>query len=472
VLIRQGYLIYYLKRLIEEDKRQGDTDNQYDHDSKPLLFDIIAGTSIGAMNGAVLVGPYLKTGSWETAAEELEQFWTDNEKGLASTLSEEDLRKVGWGNWLDQSNNGTPDIASNEAARRYYSVKYYVTYGAPKVYETLNEDPRKKDSRFFDSPPFNDWLIHNPEPLKCAILTFAQCKKIATSYENNEPRFLVFSVDAAEGKTVTFDSYPIPRNSMISDYNKYGKEKKVEYNDMITDINSNDHDGVSIDQVMASAAVPEFYDYKEIDGRKFWDGGWLSNTPFRELLQAHQEYWVDVISKTKKDKNSHIPDLEVYIVNLHPAKRKVLPTDHDGVKDRQSDIINGDRSSRYDEKMAYLVADLKDFATQLRKLSCEAISKVSKESDKKKMREKFDNILAIRTTTTASKSFNDGEPSSKYDNLLNGQYKLSKVVRIERTERTNDYYADTISGKGGDFSAKTICGLIEEGKRDATDASL
>jgi NTE family protein len=217
--------------------------------------------------------------------------------------------------------------------------------------------------------------------------------------------------------------------------------------------------------------VPEFYDYKEIDGRKFWDGGWLSNTPFRELLQAHQEYWMDVTSKTKKDKNSHIPDLEVYIVNLHPSKREVLPTDHDGVKDRQNDIIYGDSSSHYDEKIAYLVADLKDFATQMKKLSREAISKVRKESDKKELKKMFDDIIAT-STTTASKGFDNGKSSSTYGTLLRGQYKLTKVVRIERTERKKGYYNDTIYGKAGDFTAKTIDGLIEEGKRDATDAPL
>ena len=42
---------------------------------------------------------------------------------------------------------------------------------------------------------------------------------------------------------------------------------------------------------MASASKPEFYDYEEIDGRKFWDGGMLSNTPIRELIQAHKDFW-------------------------------------------------------------------------------------------------------------------------------------------------------------------------------------
>ena len=235
---------------------------------------------------------------------------------------------------------------------------------------------------------------------------------------------------------------------------------------------------------MASGTVPEFYDYKQIDGRKFWDGGLLSNTPFRELLQAHQEYWMNVVASqiekegnNNNNDNTHMPDLEVYIVNLHPSKRQDLPTDHDVVKERQNDIIYGDRSSHYDEKMAYLVANLRDFAALMKNLSAEAIDKVRDEPHKKELREKFDDILKKRITKTAIASNkgpndNDDEPISTYHDLLKGQYKL-KVSRIEMGESASyDYYADSTSGKTGDFTAKTIDGLIEEGKRDATNASL
>ena len=95
---------------------------------------------------------------------------------------------------------------------------------------------------------------------------------------------------------------------------------------------------------MASGTLPEFYDYKEINGRKFWDGGLLSNTPFRELLQAHQEYWMDVVtSQTGKEGNNNMPYSYSRFRSLYskstPCKTKVLPTDLDGVKDRENDII-------------------------------------------------------------------------------------------------------------------------------------
>ncbi|HJY10896.1 MAG TPA: patatin-like phospholipase family protein, partial [Nitrososphaeraceae archaeon] len=48
-----GVLKILFKRLTQEDNEKGDNNR--------LLFDIVAGTSIGAMNGAVLVSKYLQT---------------------------------------------------------------------------------------------------------------------------------------------------------------------------------------------------------------------------------------------------------------------------------------------------------------------------------------------------------------------------------------------------------------------------
>ena len=135
------------QRLMQEDSEKPDDNNR-------LLFDIVAGTSIGAMNGAVLVIKYLETKDWQRAIDELERFWIDKDEGLASTLSEQDLEKdnMGWKTWHDESKKENPSsqIASAEAARRYYSVKHYFFKGAPKVQETSKHIWRE-DFRFFDS---------------------------------------------------------------------------------------------------------------------------------------------------------------------------------------------------------------------------------------------------------------------------------------------------------------------------------
>ena len=53
---------YYVRSSAEEDKEVSKKNGE-----NRLLFDIIAGTSIGAMNGAILVSQFLQTGNWEKA---------------------------------------------------------------------------------------------------------------------------------------------------------------------------------------------------------------------------------------------------------------------------------------------------------------------------------------------------------------------------------------------------------------------
>jgi hypothetical protein len=50
----------------------------------------------------------------------------------------------------------------------------------------------------------------------------------------------------------------------------------------------------------------------------------------------------------------------------------------------------------------------------------------------------------------------------KYKYLIKAQFRLTKVTRIEPKS-----CEDSIYGKGGDFTSKTIEKLIEKGKQDA-----
>jgi len=65
------------------------------------------------------------------------------------------------------------------------------------------------DDRFFNNfgPLNNTWYLYSNEPLKESLETFAQFP-IATSFNRNQPRLLLVSVDVQEGAVVTFDSYP------------------------------------------------------------------------------------------------------------------------------------------------------------------------------------------------------------------------------------------------------------------------
>ena len=80
------------------------------------LFDIVAGSSIGAMNAAVLVSNVVnRHKTWEEAVRVLEDFWMNEKNGLSSTP---DISK-----WLDDAKKQKTFSASPEAVRRYYSVK-------------------------------------------------------------------------------------------------------------------------------------------------------------------------------------------------------------------------------------------------------------------------------------------------------------------------------------------------------------
>lgn len=444
-----GVLNILTRNLRMEDKENGEENR--------LLFDVIAGTSIGAMNGAILVSQYLETKSWDKASEELEKFWTDQLSLKSFDIGE--LIKPWYDEWVKKN----PTAASEEAARRYYSVKKLLLNQVQNnMYYLLKYI---KDDRFFDTLQLhtqnpsscfnNDWLLHSNKPLRESIEKYARFP-ILTDFKNKQPRLLVCSVDVAEGVTVTFDSYPKADGSRKSEYgnynNKSGYENVIDYSD-----------GITIDHIMASGTLPEFYNHAEVSihtsdkqkthPRYFWDGGLLSSTPVRELLHAHQEYWKDV------ENMNEIPELDVYIVNVHPSKidNGKIPMDHNGVKDRQNDITYADRNSRYDENMTRLIGDYASFVTEMKDLLEEAISKVNDKNDKDVLKRKLNDILVTKTSSKGRKY-----EARNYEDLIRGRFKLNKVIRIERTN-----YINSIYGKTGDLTFQTIHKLIKEGECDA-----
>ncbi|MDQ4100807.1 MAG: hypothetical protein M3115_01285, partial [Thermoproteota archaeon] len=186
----------------------------------------------------------------------------------------------------------------------------------------------------------------------------------------------------------------------------------------------------------------------------FCDGGILSNTPFRELLQAHRDYWKRAIGEENDDK---IPELDVYIVNVHPAKQDKVPTDLDGVKDRINDITFMDRNSHYDEMVADLVTDYADLIDRIEGLAKSYFEKKAKKDII--FQNEFESLLK---TIDEKTSRGVGEHGRYKADLLKGRFRLTKVIRIE-----NERYEDSISGKVGDFTSQSIRNLIEKGKQDA-----
>ena len=428
--------------------------NQKNEDSNDVpLFDIIAGTSIGAINGAILVSYFLENKTWKGSAERLESFW---EYLSVPTPQISEALKL----WKVEHDKGNLLVASEESARRYYSVKEFSKSGVKNVFKPIQ--PPKKDNKFCD--PQNQWLLYDNQPLRKSIEKFAKFP-IATSFERGEPRLLVISIDAAEGTTVTFDSYENEKGKRETEYGDslLGKSIIIQYNE-----------GIGIKHVIASSTLPEVYAYEDIDGHKFWDGGLLSNTPIKELLEAHKQFWEGKIGsenlensfrrnieskgniineRYESEGNSHvqrIPDLELYIVNLLDPKennsnadKNTIPQDYDGVRDRHIDIK---LSGGYDAKRDGLYTD---YITLIERL-------ISLGDNDETIKDKIKRILDDNTP----RRFNTEEIKKNID-ILKNTFKIIKVVQIQRKDDI-----DSISGKLADFTSETINKLIRDGYED------
>ncbi len=362
--------------------------------------------------------------------------------------------------WKIEHEKGNPLVASEESARRYYSVKEFSKSGVKNVFKPIQ--PPKQDNKFCD--PQNQWLLYDNQPLRKSIEKFAKFP-IATSFDKGEPRLLVISIDAAEGTTVTFDSYE----------NEHGK-RETEYGDSLLEkpIIIKYNDGIGIKHVIASSTLPEVYAYEDIDGHKFWDGGLLSNTPIKELLEAHKQFWGKKIGpenlensfqrnieskgntineNSETEDESHvqrIPDLEIYIVNLLDPKennsnadKNTVPQDFDGVRDRHIDIK---LSNGYDAKRDGLYTDYVNLIEKL----------ISLGDNDEIINGKIKRILDDNTP----RRFNTEEVKKNID-ILKNTFKIIKVVQIQRKDDN-----DSISGKLADFTSETINKLIQDGYED------
>jgi NTE family protein len=305
----------------------------------------------------------------------------------------------------------------------------------------------RPDNKFLDQSA--TWYMLNDVPLQLQIEAFGDFP-IATRFDKGEPRLLITAVDIVEGETVVFDSYKKSdgkRKTVYYQGRKYGRKNDVEDKNL-KPIVIEYEDGITLEQVMASGTLPELYDAKEIDGRKFWDGGILSNTPLKELLSAHRDYWINV-------ENREVPDLEIYIVNVHPSRinDKDVPTRYDEVKDRNNDILYGDRTYN-DQYSASLVTDYIDFITSLKDI---ALNYIKDENEKTAFQNRFENLKDEKANST---SHTLGE-HTRYKDLIKGRFEL-KIMRIERKYDTTT----STSYKGADITIHTIKSLIEEGEKD------
>jgi NTE family protein len=454
------------------------------------VFDIIAGTSIGAINASIIINNFLENKEndkntkavaddeksknslkyWKGSSEKLLNFWknisshsTLYDSILSFIKNSWDFNKSMTVQMFPYSQYFIDSIVSGESLRRYYSTKKRIVRGEPDIFDPLFIPPFPTlwFNKFFDFSPNSAWWYqYSNLPLKRSILDFASKLEyddyyekggIKTSVDRNEPRFLLVATDIKTAKPETFDSF-----------------------------DNNNKNGITINHVLASAAIPINYPYMEINGNKYWDGGILSNTPVRELISSHTIFWTKKYEDNLKgildasdnltfdnwenyyrtQKENHIPNLSLTIVNLHPAEEEKghipSPYDYDMTKDREKDIRFHDKTD-YDIKLAQDISDYHDFVDLMTQLASDAINEIKDKNDVvNELKQRFEKIVNLPQRTLTR----DNQQRYLYD-LISKRFDIVDVLKIQRKDDEH-----TISDKIFDFSQESVSGLISEGIYD------
>jgi NTE family protein len=185
--------------------------------------------------------------------------------------------------WNDISINA-PKVP-NEKLRRLISSWYVMMFGSTNFFH-----PRwLKPMMHPDQWPVNWKSFYDPSPVKDVLRKYVDFEKI----KDSPTRLLISAVNVETAELETFDSY-------------------------IDDITS--------DHILASGSLPPGLPWTTINGRHYWDGGIVSNTPLDQVMA--------LCGLTGK---------KVYIVNLYPRKKQ-LPQNMMDILARKDEIF-------YSEKM-------------------------------------------------------------------------------------------------------------------------
>lgn len=253
-----------------------------------IKVDIIAGTSIGGVNAAIIAGS--KDKRPETA---LEEFWIE--------LAE---------NSIDLEPPWYPSTGSNQGSGSYYNQYYQqasmsfkqalTSYSSAAYGNSMMFLPRwipayaMKDPQYFR--PDRWTYLYDHAPLASTLEKYVDYDKLRPGGSANA-RLIITAVDVLTAEPLTFDStrQPITAKHLLgcSGYPLYG------------------------------------FPWVEVEkGVYAWDGSLLSNTPLREVMDA-----------------APVIDKRVFIVENYPKKIERLPQNLPEVYHRARDIMFSDKTA-------------------------------------------------------------------------------------------------------------------------------
>jgi NTE family protein len=270
---------------------------------KNMKFDIIAGTSIGGINGAIAAGS-----NNDRPEVDLENFWLD----LA-----------------ESSYNIIPDTFTFDFDYQKYQTKLKRSpaaslnaafYGVPDFFvpRWLNFNISNLDSSQIEQyyqPPWKWTYVYDNSVLSKTLEKYIDFKKLSPrSQQNNtnegnsntNTRLIITAVDVLSAEPLIFDSY----------------KRSIE-----------------MKHLLATIGYPQYgFPWVKVSEGKFaWDGSLLSNTPIREVM----------VASPSKNKN-------IFVVENYPRKIEKLPANMSEVMSRAKDIMFSDKTESL-EKMSRLI---------------------------------------------------------------------------------------------------------------------
>ncbi|MDF1484493.1 FAD-dependent oxidoreductase [Ramlibacter sp. H39-3-26] len=222
-------------------------------EEEQIFPDIVAGISIGALNGAIIAGnPRNATGA-------LEAFWSELQVASSPLLS--------------------------EPMRRATTAMQILQFGVPKFFR-----PRWMPS--FGEPwvaPWNWSGFYDTSPMKQLLAKYVDF----TSLKESPVRLVVGAVNVLTGELEVFDSYV---------------------------------DDLTPDHILASGSLPPGFSWTFVDGKPYWDGGIVSNSPLDLVFDRCG------------------PDgKRVFIVDLFAGAKSSLPSNMMEIQARRDEIVYSER---------------------------------------------------------------------------------------------------------------------------------
>ncbi|MGN6629336.1 MAG: patatin-like phospholipase family protein [Candidatus Nitrosocosmicus sp.] len=297
-----------------------------------IRIDIVAGTSIGAVNAAIIAGS--KT---DTPEKDLEDFWLEISESNMQIIP--DLWMYEWDSYNKEYL--FKKISSSSANAAIFGVpKMFVPrwqwWNCPSLIKKADEE------NYFN--PKNWTFLYDHSPLEKTLDKYIDYKKLNLAAKQEEKpdvlRLIITAVNVMTGKPLVFD---------------------------------NTQTEIKAKHILASAGYPIYgFPWVKIDENTYgWDGSLLSNTPIREVIYV----------SPRNDKN-------VFIVENYPQKIDRLPSNMIEVINRYKDILFCDKDM-YNIQLSKLITrhinlieklyDVFEKHTDKNKIDPEEIKKIEKE---------------------------------------------------------------------------------------------